>query len=396
MRGKTLEEFLDKARSVHGDKYDYSEIYYTRVTNPVTIRCAEHGLFTQRADSHLRGQGCKPCGFRSISISKKGVSHSQFIKKPPKIPYSKTAPRINRRHTTEWFIAKAKKFHGDKYDYSETVYVKNSQTCKIICPQHGAFDQLPIVHVRGGCLHCGILKRAKAKTKDTELFLKKSQEVHGDKFDYSQSVYTGTNDLITIGCKIHGLFTQLAGAHMAGRGCKQCGNNTKTTLGAFITLATEVHGVKFKYDSVQYQSAHKVVEIECLKHGIFKQTPHNHLAGKGCAKCQHFISKPEIAFLDLIGIPEEDRQFKIGKYKCDGYDRKTNTVYELDGDYYHGNPARYDLEKINRVTKKTFGEHYRLTLKKRDFILAAGFNMVSVWESELKEFTKEWLKHHPI
>ena len=39
--------------------------------------------------------------------------------------------------TTEQFIEKARKIHGDKYDYSKVNYVNNRVKIIIICPKHG-------------------------------------------------------------------------------------------------------------------------------------------------------------------------------------------------------------------------------------------------------------------
>ena len=46
-RRSNTDEFIVKARSVHGDKYDYSLVEYTRVNQKVTITCQTHGLFDQ-------------------------------------------------------------------------------------------------------------------------------------------------------------------------------------------------------------------------------------------------------------------------------------------------------------------------------------------------------------
>ena len=105
----TTEEFILKAKKVHGDKYDYSQVNYVKTTIPVTIICPIHGPFTQRPVNHLRGKGCKYCG--------------NAVK-----------------HTTEEFIEAARKVHGDKYDYSQVEYVNNKTKVKIICPIHGLFE----------------------------------------------------------------------------------------------------------------------------------------------------------------------------------------------------------------------------------------------------------------
>jgi very-short-patch-repair endonuclease len=355
--------FFKKCLEQHGERYDYSETGYVNSGVKVKIRCREHGVFEQIAGAHARGRGCREC-------LKAGYLKSFF----------------QRCHET----------HGDRYDYSHAIFNTVNHKIQIVCREHGIFTQMASAHIKGaGCLSCARI------LKTTEQFIEEANIFHSNKYDYSQTVYVACDIKCKIICPDHGLFEQSPDLHLRSYGCQRCGmdkraksstNNTEY----FIKKATAIHGDRYDYSKSNYITNRNLITIGCKIHVFFQQKSEKHMAGQGCSKCQHFISKPEIKFLNLIGIPEEDRQYKIGRYRCDGYDRNTNTVYELDGDYYHGNPAIYDQSKVNAVTKKTFGEHYRRTTKKRDFILAAGFNIVSVWESELKEFTEEWIKHYPI
>lgn len=118
------DKFIQKAKAVHGEKFDYSGTEYTRAHDHVTIICREHGPFRQKAYSHLNGRGCGLC--------------------------SRT-----RRHTTETFIESAKAVHGDRYDYSAAKYVNNKTKIAIICGEHGVFYQVPNSHLIGrGCAKC--------------------------------------------------------------------------------------------------------------------------------------------------------------------------------------------------------------------------------------------------
>lgn len=54
-------EFIEKARIVHGDHYDYSQVIYANSITDVVIVCPEHGAFTQIPHNHLRGKGCRKC-----------------------------------------------------------------------------------------------------------------------------------------------------------------------------------------------------------------------------------------------------------------------------------------------------------------------------------------------
>ena len=57
----TLDEFINKSKEIHGNKYDYSKVDYINNSTKVCIICPEHGEFWQRPSQHLRGDGCPYC-----------------------------------------------------------------------------------------------------------------------------------------------------------------------------------------------------------------------------------------------------------------------------------------------------------------------------------------------
>lgn len=112
---KTLDSFVEDAKKVHGNRYDYSKVVYEGNKKKITITCAKHGDFKQEPSSHLSGRGCPKCGLESRAS--KSMS------------------------TLERFIHKSRVIHGDKYDYSKAVYKGGDQKLTIICPLHGEFSQ---------------------------------------------------------------------------------------------------------------------------------------------------------------------------------------------------------------------------------------------------------------
>lgn len=124
--------FVDACNYIHGGRYIYDKTKYVKRNQKVIITCPEHGDFEQTPGNHLYGYGCSVCA---------GVN----------------------KLTSEIFIAKAKKVHGDKYDYSlVTGDISSHRKVTIICPEHGAFQQTPTGHLSGkGCLKCAPKKRAK-------------------------------------------------------------------------------------------------------------------------------------------------------------------------------------------------------------------------------------------
>lgn len=128
---RSLEQFIKKAKQIHGDKYDYSKSEYNGYSTPLTIICPKHGKFLQSPNYHLKGRGCRKCRVKEAGILRRG--------------------------TTEEFIAKAKAIHGNKYDYSKVNYDGAMKNVTIICPTHGEFHQSPNSHLSGsGCPTCGI------------------------------------------------------------------------------------------------------------------------------------------------------------------------------------------------------------------------------------------------
>ena len=177
----------------------------------------------------------------------------------------------SRKITKDMFLSKAKEIHGDKYDYSKVNYVDYHTPVTIICPIHGEFQQTPLDHLRSDCKKCSTEKRAEMISLTTEEFIKRAREVHGDKYDYSKSVYTGYNNKITIICPVHGEFEQRASSHLEGYGCNLCICDAKRlTKDRFVELARKVHGDKYDYSKVEYTNNKSKVTIVCPIHGEFE------------------------------------------------------------------------------------------------------------------------------
>lgn len=104
-----------------------------------------------------------------------------------------------------------------------------------------------------------------AKLKTNEQFIKECTEVHGNKYDYSETFYTGAHNVITIICPIHGSFQQKAYSHVQGCGCLECAGVKKLTTKEFIEKSQKVHGNKFDYSEVDYQGNKLKVKIKCKK-----------------------------------------------------------------------------------------------------------------------------------
>jgi hypothetical protein len=292
------------------------------------------------------------------------------------------------------FENRANKIHQNIYDYSLVKYINGTTHVKIICRQHGIFSQTPKNHLKGtGCPKCGSFAISLAKTKSVNTFLKDAQEIHFDEYDYSLVEYKHNQIPIKIICRKHGIFEQMPTKHLQGHGCLICGeekrakSKTKST-DIFIKTAEEIHQKQYGYSLVEYKNARTNVKIICFDHGIFNQMPDKHLQGHGCSKCKGNISRVEIQWLDLLKIPSEYRQKEIiiGKkrFKVDAFDSITNTIYEFNGDFWHGNPKVFKAEDINNLNNQTFGELYQKTLDKQQTLISAGYKVISIWENDFK------------
>lgn len=191
MKRLTTEEFVEKARKIHGNKYDYSKVEYKDSHTKVSIICPIHGEFLQTPNNHLNGQQCPFCSYPNINLSK------------------------------EKFVSLAKNVHGDKYDYSKVVYKNTKDKVIIICPIHGEFSQSFEKHVvRGqGCPKCV------GKNKDTSEFIFQANKIHKNKYDYSKTNYISAITKVTIICPIHGEFLQSPAKHLCGDGCPKCNSS---------------------------------------------------------------------------------------------------------------------------------------------------------------------------
>jgi hypothetical protein len=296
------------------------------------------------------------------------------------------------------YLNRAKEIHGDKYDYSLVEDIKtNKQYIDILCPIHGKFSQAVANHIcaKQGCPRCGGNFR-----KSTEEVMKEIRGIHGDLFEYIPFEYKTNKQKIGVICREHGEFWTIVKEHLHGGGCPRCARNAKMDTSIFVERAKKKHGDIYDYSLVEYTKTDVPVTIICRKHGQFQQTPHGHLMGYGCSRCVANSSKKENEWLDSLGIPGLLRLHRLklgGKRRIvDGFDPTTNTVYEFYGDYFHGNAEYYDPVWTHRLTKKTFGELYRLTMEKERMIKEAGYNLVTIWESDFCKGDKKRFRRKPV
>ena len=195
---------------------------------------------------------------------------------------------MSKKITTEEFIRRSKEIHGEnKYDYSLVKYLRNKLKVKILCNEHGVFEQSPDAHLVGkGCKKCGVLISSKKRSSSENDFIIKSSDLHSNKYDYSKCNYISSNIKVTIICSYHGEFEQLPKKHLRGQGCIKC-YHTKSimTKDYFVNLANDKHNDVYDYTKTVYNGSKCDVLIICRIHGEFMKNANSHLRGSGCNMC---------------------------------------------------------------------------------------------------------------
>lgn len=305
----TIEEFIERSILIHGDKYDYSKSIYINSKTKVKIICCHHGEFEQIPKDHMNGRGCTSCGG-------------------------------TKKLTQEEFINKSIEIHKNTYNYSLSIYKNSSTKIVIICNSHGEFMQTPEMHLYGqGCFKCGILKSAITRKMSKNEFIKKSNDVHFNKYNYDLLIYKNTDTKIVIICPNHGEFTQTPHNHLK-YGCIKCGGTKKLTQEEFVKKSIEIHGNKYNYSQAEYKGNKFKVEIICPKHNIFKQSASNHMKGANCPSCnsskgeniiKNFLIKNNITYQEQKKFPE---CMHIRKLPFDFFLPEYNLCIEYDGEQH--------------------------------------------------------------
>lgn len=288
-RTHTTEYFIEKAKELHGDSYNYDKVDYKTSNTNVIIGCNKCGdIFNQTPLSHLKGSGCIKC-----------VNKAQTF-------------------TKEEFIDRARKIHGDLYNYDEVDYKGIFVKVTIKCKNGHTFSQPPTGHLKGnGCRKC----YTNTIRVSEDYFIKRSKDLYGDSFNYDNLNFVDINTPITLTCKNGHTITQLPQSHLRNGVCRECNGKLPYDRESFIKKSKEIHGEDtFDYSDVKFLNIKTGIWLTCRNGHKFKQFPFNHLRGMGCKKCsdklrtfkpteEFFIGKPTILYYIKF---EENNVYKIG------------------------------------------------------------------------------------
>ena len=250
----------------------------------------------------------------------------------------------NKRLTTKEFIKKAKKIHGEKYNYSKVEYINAHTKVKIICPKHNEFKQTPKHHANDGygCNLCGYETGSKKQSLTKEEFIEKAKKCHDNFYDYTKVKYINYSTKVKVGCTIHGIFEITPGNHIhkdKPRGCKECGHISTSEKQQmpeedFLLACINFHEGHYDYSKVKYTGVFNKIIIICPIHGEFSQIARVHFLGSGCQKC---------------GIE------KVGESKRSNTKDFIRKAIKVHGDEYDYSKSLYgqnNMEKVEIVCKK--------------------------------------------
>lgn len=368
----TIDDFISKAQTIHGDKYDYTKVIYQNWDTEVMIICPEHGEFLQKPAQHLRGAGCKKChiekqrllnedNFKTFMIQKFGdiidfsemvyknlgtpvilidkSSNKRIIKTPQqfknaKVLYQRPLECANKRKKVidykDLFLSKINLMYPERFDFSHIEYKNRNTPIKVL-------DKLTnnyVIATPYQFLKKDILK---LKGNETFNFIQKAKKIHGERYDYSKVVYKGSKIKVSIRCPEHGLFLQTPNEHLKGCGCPICAGNVKWDYKDFLDIVTKKHNNKYKYDKVEFQHICDKITVTCPIHGDFTIRGHVHLAGGGCQKCVGSSGEKIIMhFLDSNKIQYEYNKFYswLDNLQLDFYIPEYKLAIEVQGEQH--------------------------------------------------------------
>lgn len=383
-------KFIERAQSVHGDKYDYSKVEYIDNESPVIISCPIHGDFKQRPHAHLRGRGCPLCGVESRTALKRG--------------------------TTESFISEARMVHGDEYDYSRVKYVNCDEPVEIICKTHGVFMQSPYSHTKmaQGCPKCAAIRRGEDSRNNTEQFIREATIAHGGKYDYSLVKYTLATNKVKIICPVHGVFEQIARDHLRGVGCKKCYADSKRyTLPELIDKFNQIHHGKYSYDKVEYKNIRIKITVTCPTHGDFRIRPDQHMDGYGCRECsikanESHLEREVREALDRNHFHYiQEKDFPWLRYKhqlnLDFYLPQYNVAIECQGaqhfypsEFFGGESAYKENQKRDAIKEKLCRENGITVLYYSDLGIEYPYMVTEDLDVLIKRIENIGVAEHPV
>lgn len=264
-----------------------------------------------------------------------------------------------KKLTQEEYLAKANKIHGDKYDYSKTIYNNKRSKITITCPVHGDFEQLAGNHLKGqGCPECGKEYASTYSQGNYQHFLEESQKRFGSvyTFPYIESEYINSHSKITVQCeKCGNVFQKIAGDHLTSKsgGCLNCKNKTERRIKENnSSLKKQSNGKrkidieiieqrifdlcadKFIYDINEYKNTNKPITFKCTECGHeFKRDINALTYNPTCPNCNGKPRNRKYSNEEFAQIANEihGNKYDYSETQYEASDKKITIIcHELD------------------------------------------------------------------
>lgn len=181
-----------------------------------------------------------------------------------------------------------------------------------------------------------------------------------------------------------------------GSSCAACSNWEVWEGNCLLTTHPEI-SAEWDEDRNGYPSkevtagAHKKVWWKCKKcrYGWKTLITHRTHNKSNCPRCAKGpVSKVSQKWLDGLEVGIREHYISELRLTVDGFDPKTNTIYEFLGDYWHGNPKIYSASKINTTNKKPFGALFKETQDRIKLLEVSGYNVIYIWENDFNREVK--------
>lgn len=291
-----------------------------------------------------------------------------------------------RKKTQTEFDAIVREHYGDTLDTSGFVYSGYHSRGVVVCPIHGPYEVSAHNLLKGmRCAKCYHDSRVGKFKSSTAEFVERAVAVHGDAYDYSNTVFLGAKKKLTIVCKKHGQFEQEAWSHLSGRGCSPCadervGLNCRLTQEQFLSRALEIHGDTYDLSESEYESQTRKVKVICKVHGAFYPKAGNFLNRKsGCPTCASQANgvkarRNEASFISA-GVKAHEGRFGYGKVRYKDSSAYMSVICPVHGrfeqlaqDHIKGigcvkcSKPVYDQASFIVAAKSVHGDQYDYTL----------------------------------
>lgn len=333
------------------------------------------------------------------------------------------------------FLDRAREKFGERFQYRYIPAFSLAAIQNIGCPVHGEFQTSGATHIRSkhGCPQCAADCRSdqnayrSADMKPSWIKRKKQLEsLYGSKYEFPVDFHGNVRELVTVECPAHGRFQKHLFVLLKNNRQHQCQTCRHESSKRFKHKATSddrqrmakvnrklanqqravsyadalvrfkaVHGDKFQYSESGYRGMSRLLTFNCKKHGEILMSAKEHVKSRhGCPRCAvNNKSKAEEAWLQQLAVPTLQYSVRLDSGKrlvTDGFDRRTNTIYEFLGDFWHGHPSWHEkFDGINDRNKLPFVILFENTEARFNTLYNLGYNICYVWEADIKVGTTQ-------